>query len=374
MSNTSIKPPRLLSLDALRGFDMFWIIGGEEIFHVLAKVTGWAGAIFMAEQFTHVEWNGFRPYDLIFPLFLFMAGVSTPFSLAGQLAQGQARGPMVAKIVRRGFTLVLLGIIYNNGLQIKPLEEMRFASVLGRIGLAGMFAQLIYVFNYDRPTRQYAWLAGLLLGYWALMMLVPVPGCGAGILTMECNFASYVDRLILPGRFHRVIHDPEGLMSTMPAIGTGLLGIFAGNLLKQDAKTLPNAQKVRTLLLAGVSCLAVGWVWGLVFPINKNIWTSSFTLFAGGWSILLLTLFYWVIDLRGYNRWAWVGAVIGTNSILIYLAQHFIDFDFTANALFQGVLKYCSEPTQEVLQTICYVLVEWLFLYFLYKKKVFLKV
>ena len=374
MSNTSIKPPRLLSLDALRGFDMFWIIGGEEIFHVLAKVTGWAGAIFMAEQFTHVEWNGFRPYDLIFPLFLFMAGVSTPFSLAGQLAQGQARGPMVAKIVRRGFTLVLLGIIYNNGLQIKPLEEMRFASVLGRIGLAGMFAQLIYVFNYDRPTRQYAWLAGLLLGYWALMMLVPVPGCGAGILTMECNFASYVDRLLLPGRFHRVIHDPEGLMSTMPAIGTGLLGIFAGNLLKQDAKTLPNAQKVRTLLLAGVSCLAVGWVWGLVFPINKNIWTSSFTLFAGGWSILLLTLFYWVIDLRGYNRWAWVGAVIGTNSILIYLAQHFIDFDFTANALFQGVLKYCSEPTQEVLQTICYVLVEWLFLYFLYKKKVFLKV
>lgn len=374
MSNISTKPPRLLSLDALRGFDMFWIIGGEEIFHVLAKVTGWAGAIFMAEQFTHVEWNGFRPYDLIFPLFLFMAGVSTPFSLAGQLAQGQARGPMVAKILRRGFTLVLLGIVYNNGLQIKPLEEMRFASVLGRIGLAGMFAQLIYVFNYDRPNRQYAWLAGLLLGYWALMMLVPVPGCGAGILTMECNFASYVDRLILPGRFHRVIHDPEGLMSTMPAIGTGLLGVFAGNLLKQGAKTLPNAQKVRTLLLAGVACLAVGWVWGLVFPINKNIWTSSFTLFAGGWSILLLTLFYWVIDLRGYNRWAWVGAVIGTNSILIYLAQHLIDFDFTANALFQGVLKYCSEPTQEVLQTICYVLVEWLFLYFLYRKKVFLKV
>ena len=132
---------------------------------------------------------------------------------------------------------MLLGIIYNNGLQIKPLEEMRFASVLGRIGLAGMFAQLIYVFNYAKPNRQYAWLAGLLLGYWALMMLVPVPGCGAGILTMECNFASYVDRLLLPGRFHRVIHDPEGLMSTMPAIGTGLLGIFAGNLLKQDAKT-----------------------------------------------------------------------------------------------------------------------------------------
>jgi len=374
MSHTASKPSRLLSLDALRGFDMFWIIGGEEIFHVLAKVTGWAGAIFMAEQFTHAEWNGFRPYDLIFPLFLFMAGVSTPFSLARPLAQGQDRGPMVGKIVRRGLTLVLLGIIYNNGLQIKPLEEMRFASVLGRIGLAGMFAQLIYVFNFNKPTRQYTWLAVLLLGYWALMMLVPVPGCGAGILTMECNFSSYVDRLLLPGRFHRVIHDPEGLMSTMPAIGTGLLGIFTGNLLRQDSKTLPNTQKIQTLLAAGVACLAVGWAWGLVFPINKNIWTSSFTLFAGGWSILLLTLFYWVIDVRGYNRWAWVGAVIGTNSILIYLAQHFIDFDFTAHAMFQGVLKYFSEPTQEVLGAICYVLVEWLFLYFLYKKKVFLKV
>ena len=371
MAPSSPKPTRLLSLDALRGFDMFWIIGGEDILHVLAKTTGWTGAIFMAEQFTHVEWNGFRPYDLIFPLFLFMAGVSAPFSLAGRLERGENRNPIVRKIVQRGLTLVLLGIIYNNGLQIKPLDEMRFASVLGRIGLAGMFAQLIYVFCFKKPNLQYAWFSGLLLGYWALLLFVPVPGCGAGVLTEACNFASYVDRTLLPGHLHRGVHDPEGLLSTMPAIGTGLLGIFTGNLLRGGAAS---SKKVVSLLAAGAACLAVGWLWNFVLPINKNIWTSSFTLFAGGWSILLLAVFYWIIDVKNWNRYAWILAVIGMNSILIYLAQHFIDFDFTTQALFGGLLKYFSEPVQEVAAAICYVLVEWLFLYFLYQKKVFLKV
>jgi predicted acyltransferase len=370
--STDTRPRRLLSLDALRGFDMFWITGGEEIFHFLAEATGWTGAIVMAHQLSHPDWNGFRAYDLIFPLFLFLAGVSTPFSLGSRLERGDDRSKMLRKIVRRGLTLVFLGIIYNNGLQIKPLEEMRFPSVLGRIGLAGMFAQIIYL--YTNTKTQYIWFVSLLLGYWAFVMLVPVPGCGAGVMTMECNPVSYFDRLILPGHLHKDIHDPEGLISTVPAVATGLLGIFAGNLLRADERSTPRQQKVLFLFVAGVVFLVLGKLWDYVFPINKNLWTSSFVLFVGGWSLVLLSVFYWIIDVQNWNRWAWVLAVIGMNSILIYMAQHFIGFEHTSEKLFVGIVKYFSEPYQKVFYAIGYVVVEWLFLYFLYKKKVFLKV
>jgi predicted acyltransferase len=370
--STDTRPRRLLSLDALRGFDMFWITGGEEIFHFLAEATGWTGAIVMAHQLSHPDWNGFRAYDLIFPLFLFLAGVSTPFSLGSRLERGDDRSKMLRKIVRRGLTLVFLGIIYNNGLQIKPLEEMRFPSVLGRIGLAGMFAQIIYL--YTNTKTQYIWFVSLLLGYWAFVMLVPVPGCGAGVMTMECNPVSYFDRLILPGHLHKDIHDPEGLISTVPAVATGLLGIFAGNLLRADERSTPRQQKVLFLFVAGVVFLVLGKLWDYVFPINKNLWTSSFVLFVGGWSLVLLSVFYWIIDVQNWNRWAWVLAVIGMNSILIYMVQHFIGFEHTSEKLFVGIVKYFSEPYQKVFYAIGYVVVEWLFLYFLYKKKVFLKV
>ena len=365
MTKTPTK--RLLSLDALRGFDMFWITGGEEIFHLLAKTTGWGWAVLMADQLTHPEWNGFRAYDLIFPTFLFMAGVSVPYSLSSLTVQN--RSDFAKKAIKRGLILVLLGIIYNNGLQLKPLAEMRLPSVLGRIGLAGMFAQLVYI--YFNTRSQYIIFISILLGYWAFVMLVPVPDCGAGLMTMDCNPVSFLDHIILPGRLHKIVHDPEGLISTIPAICTGLLGIFAGNILRSEQS---GQQKTKTLLLSAVSCLAIGWTWDFVFPINKNLWTSSFVLFAGGWSVLLLAIFYWVIDVKNYSRYAWVLAVIGMNSILIYMAQHFIDFDYTSNAIFGGLTKYFSEPTQEVLGAIGYVIVQWFLFYFLYKKKAFLKV
>lgn len=365
MTKTSTK--RLLSLDALRGFDMFWITGGEEIFHLLAKASGWGWAVVMAEQLTHPEWNGFRAYDLIFPTFMFMAGVSTPYSMSSLNLEN--RSEFAKKAIRRGLILVLLGIIYNNGLQLLPISEMRFPSVLARIGLAGMFAQLIFI--YFNTRTQYIIFVSILLSYWAFVMLVPVPGCGAGLMTMECNPVSFIDHSILPGRLHKVIHDPEGLISTLPAICTGLLGVFAGNLLRTEQS---GNQKTKLLFLASIACLGLGWAWDFVFPINKNLWTSSFVLFAGGWSLLLLTIFYWVIDVMNFNRYAWILAVIGMNSILIYMAQSFVDFGHTSHALFIGITKYFSEPTQAVLEVIGYVIVQWFFFYFLYKKKIFLKI
>ncbi|MFD2571316.1 acyltransferase family protein [Spirosoma soli] len=362
---------RLLSLDALRGFDMFWIMGGEEIFHVLAKTTGWTWAAVLADQFTHASWNGFRAYDCIFPLFLFLAGVSTPFSLGSRLAKGDDRSLLARKVVTRGLVLVLLGIVYNNGLFERSFADMRYGSVLGRIGLAGMFAQLIYLYVRNERAR-YAIFAAILLSYWAAMTLIPVPGFGAGNLTMEGNLAGYIDRLLMPGRLHRVIHDPEGLFSTLPAIGTGLLGIFAGSLLRRH--NISDGRKLQWLMITGIACLSVGWVWNLVFPVNKNLWTSSFVLVAGGWSLLILSLFYWIIDLKNWRQWAFFFVVIGMNSILIYLAGEVIDFEHAAHYLFSGFLSFFSEPVRALGAVIGFLAVKWLFLYFLYKKKVFLRV
>ncbi len=362
---------RLLSLDTLRGFDMFWIMGGEEIFHVLAKTTGWSWAIVVADQFSHPDWNGFRAYDLIFPLFMFMAGVSTPFSVGSRLEKGVDKAAIARKIISRGLILVLLGIIYNNGLFTKAIHDMRFPSVLGRIGLAGMFAQLIYL--YTRPRTQYIWFAGLLLGYWALMMLVPVPGCGAGVLTMECNLASYIDRLIVPGHLYKTIHDPEGLFSTLPAIGNTLLGIFAGIFLQKQGKT--GNQKALQLFGAGAVFVAISLLWNVVFPINKNLWTSSFVLLTGGLSLLLLAVFYWIIDVKGIKSWTFFFTVIGMNSILIYLAGEFIDFGYAARFFFGGLLHLSSsEIVHELGGVLAFLAAKWMFLYILYKKKVFLRV
>ncbi|SFC79399.1 acyltransferase family protein [Spirosoma endophyticum] len=362
---------RLLSLDTLRGFDMFWIMGGEEVFHALAKTTGWAWAILLADQFTHPSWNGFRAYDLIFPLFVFMAGVSTPFSIGGKLEKGADKSQIARKIITRGLILVLLGVIYNNGLFVKALQDTRFPSVLGRIGLAGMFAQLIYL--YAKPRTQYIWFIGILLGYWAAMMLIPVPGCGAGVLTMECNLASYIDRQLVPGHLYKTIHDPEGLFSTIPAICNALLGIFAGTFLRTHGKT--GNQKALQLLGAGVGFVVLGWLWNFVFPVNKNLWTSSFMLVTGGLSLTLLAIFYWIIDIKDIKGWTFFFTIIGMNSILIYLAGEFIDFGYAARFFFGGLLKLsASEVVLEVGGVLAILAVKWVFLYFLYRKKTFLRV
>jgi predicted acyltransferase len=369
---STIPSQRLLSLDTLRGFDMFWITGGEEIFHLLAKTTGWLWAIALARQFTHVEWNGFRAYDLIFPLFLFLAGVSTPFALGSRLEKGTPRSRLLRKVVQRGLLLVGLGILYNNGLFHTEWENMRYPSVLARIGLGGMFAQVLYL--YFHPRIQMLWLVGILLGYWAILMLVPVPGCGAGHLTMDCNPASYLDRTLLPGHLHKGIHDPEGLLSTLPAIATALLGIFAGNLLRTDISGISKPLKVAYLSLAGLVCLLLAYGWNLLLPINKNLWTSSFVLCAGGWSLLLLALFYGIVDVMNWRRWTFFFVVIGMNAIVIYLIGHFIDFEYTTRALFGGILGFFPEPVQLVGGMVAYVMVQWSFMYLLYRNKLFLRI
>jgi len=372
VGNPMAKTDRLASLDALRGFDMFWIAGGEGIVHSLAELTGWGVAIWASTQLRHVAWDGFVFYDMIFPLFLFIAGVAMPFSLTRRAEQGEDKKKLMLHVVRRGLILVVLGVIYNNGLFQMSFAETRFPSVLGRIGLAYMFAGLIVVNT--RLRGQVMWFVGLLLGYWAAMKLIPVPGFGAGQLTLEGSLAGYVDRMLVPGRLYLGVHDPEGLLATIPAISTALLGVFAGTLLRRDLPGVTRQRKALLLAGAGVAGLVLGYLWGFAFPINKNLWSSSFVLFAGGWSLLLLALFYLVIDVWAYTRWAFFFVVIGMNSILIYMAGSFIDFAYTTNFFFEGLLSPIEGPAQRVLWWMGFVLVEWTFLYFLYRKKTFLRI
>ncbi len=198
MSSSSTSQ-RLYSLDALRGFDMFWIMGAEAVVHSLATATKLPIFEAAAQQLTHPDWHGFTLYDTIFPLFLFLAGVATPYSVGRDLENGKPRRELLLRVIRRGLILVLLGIIYNNGLVLKPLAEIRFPSVLGRIGLAYMFANIIYL--YTKQMGQIIWFVALLIGYWLLLSFMSAPGFPPGDMSMEGNFASYLDRLIIPGAF-----------------------------------------------------------------------------------------------------------------------------------------------------------------------------
>lgn len=364
------KNRRLLSLDALRGFDMFFIMGGGALLLSVSSFFPENVSAFIAEQMGHKEWHGFAFYDLIFPLFLFLAGLSLPFSLSKQLSLGKSRLNISLKIVRRAVLLVFLGVLYN-GLLNFDFENLRYASVLGRIGLAWAIAALIYLWAGKRVSVVVSVV--VLLGYWALLALVKAPDAlpEVAVYSMEGSIVGYIDRLYLPGVLHLGVHDPEGLLSTLPAVVTAMAGIFTGDFVRQ--KRVKEYSKVGIMLLTSLILLVLGYLWGLAFPINKNLWTSSFVVFAAGWSLLLFALFYLVIDVVGLKRWSFFFRVIGMNSITIYLLQQFFDFHKPVQTLFGGFLSLFPEQYYPSLYWCCYVLICWLLLYFLYRKSVFLK-
>lgn len=374
---------RLFSLDALRGFDMFWIMSGEQIIHALAKATGWFPFVWMSNELHHTVWDGFTFYDMIFPLFIFIAGVSIPYSMNKKVQAWVVDSPyqlptiakreLYAAMIKRTCILIALGLVVNGALKFNGYENTRFASVLARIGLATFFAGLIYL-NFS-IRKQFVWILALLLGYWTVMMLVPVPGFGAGVLTMEGSLESYVDRLLLPGRLHDVIHDPEGVLSTLPAIATAMLGVFTGTFLKWDSNNFSMSKKAFSMFAVGLFFLALGMLWNIVFPINKRLWSSSFVIYVGGWSLILLSVFYYIIDVKGYKRWAFPFVIIGVNSILIYIcAEGGIDFAHTANYIFGGMINNSPIVWQPVFVAVSVTLMQLISLYFFYKNKIYLKV
>jgi predicted acyltransferase len=357
---------RVLSIDALRGFDMFWIIGGGALFESLVKIWDLPVTRTIKEQLDHVQWEGFHFEDLIFPLFVFVVGAVLPFSLSGRVErQGLARVHL--HVIKRTAGLILLGLIFN-GLLNFEWSHMRWPGVLQRIGLCYFFAALLVIHTKWRTQAIVA--AAILVLYCAVTMLIPAPGYAAGDLTMKGCLSSYVDQQLIPGELYYKYGDNEGLLSTLPAICTALLGALAGHWLRSN-RTGP--RKTAGLSLAGVACLVAGLLWSLVFPIIKILWTSSYVLFAGGWSLLLLALFYWVIDVKGYRRWAYFFVVIGMNAIAIYFLQRFVDFEAITEFFLGGLAKHAG-LIAPLLLPFGALMIRWLLLHFLYRHRVFLKV
>jgi predicted acyltransferase len=366
----AVRPGRLLSVDALRGFDMLMITGGGTLLVLLENKTGWAWVDALALQFKHPAWNGFTFYDFIFPLFLFVAGVSLPFSLNKGLETGMSKQELYRKAFWRMVILIVLGMLDKNApFPFFEPSQIRLGSVLGRIGLAGFVTTLLYL-NFSRMSRL-ATVALILLLYYAALFLVPVPGYGAGNLSFEGNLVGWIDRTVLPGRLLQKTYDELGLLTQFPALCLTMLGALAGEVLGSGGR---DSRKLRILLLAGAAAIGLGLVWGLHFPINKHLWSSSFILLTAGMAFIFLAGFYWVIDVLQFRKWAFFFMVIGMNSITIYLAYRFFDFSHTSNLLFGGLYAPAPEPWHEVFQALGVVLLVWAFLYFLYRNRLFWKI
>jgi len=364
------KPQRLLSIDALRGFDMLLISGGGTFLVLLENNTGLASIDWIANQLKHPAWNGFTFYDFIFPLFLFIAGVSMAFSLNKGIEMGLSKAELYRKAFWRMLILVILGILdKNQPVTFFEPSQIRVASVLGRIGVAGFFASVLYL-NFSRQHRIF-WVAGILLLYYAALFLIPVPGYGAGNLSMEGNLVGWIDRNFLPGRLLQKIYDENGLITQLPALCLTVLGSLGGDVLRSERK---ESQKLQILLLAGIGGLGIGLFWGLHFPINKHLWSSSFIMLTSGMAFLILSLFYYVIDVLKYQKWAFFFQVIGMNSLTIYLAYHFIDFEHTSKILFSGLYAPIPEQFHDALKALGALVLIWSMIYFLYKKKIFIKI
>ena len=364
------KPKRLLSIDSLRGFDMLLIAGGATFLVRMENTTDWAVVDFLAAQMRHPAWDGFTFYDFVFPLFLFIAGVSLPFSLNKARAVGLSKGEIYRKAFKRMLILIALGIVYKNApVPFFEPSQIRFGSVLGRIGIATFLTTLLY-FYIPWKGKLY-FIAIILLLYYAALFLVPVPGYGAGDLSFEGNLVGWIDRTLMPGRLLQKTYDELGLLTQLPALCLTVLGAMAGDLLRFNWK---DNRKLFLLVISGIIAIGLALIWDLHFPINKHLWSSSFILLTGGMALLFLSLFFWIIDVLRFQKWTFFFKVIGLNSLAIYLAYRFIDFSETSRLLFSGLYSFAPDDWHRVFEAVCNLAVVWLLLYFLYRNKIFIKV
>ena len=367
--STTAKSTRLMSLDALRGFDMFWIVGADALVQGLRKISDNGAFQLIARQLEHVEWAGFHFEDLIFPMFVFIVGVSLVFSLGRTIEQKGKSGAAV-RIVRRAALLYLLGIFYYGGFST-PFHDIRLLGVLQRIALAYMFGGLIFCFTGLRGCVIAC--ATLLVGYWALLTFVPVPGIGAAHFLPGQNLTNWIDKQYLPLRRWDGDYDPEGLLSTLPAIASCLMGVFAGTLLKR--RNVEDLRKVLYLVSAGIVCVLLGWLWNFQFPVIKKIWTSSFVLVAAGYSSILLGAFYLVVDVWKYRKWAQPFVWIGMNPITIYLVLHnIVDVDQLAKRFVGGDLsKLYLGNYADLAVAVVGLAITFAVARFLYERKIFIR-
>ncbi len=439
MSETSTPPAsqRLMSVDALRGFDMFWIIGADALVYALNRMSegqqpkgaehSFSFFGFLADQLEHAPWAGFHFYDLIFPMFVFIVGVSTVFSLTKTI-QSVGRAEALKRVFKRGILLYVIGVLYSGGIR-DGWEEVRWLGVLNRIAICYFFTGLIFCLCNWRVMIGIC--AGILISYWALMSFMPIRdiqlvrtsfderikadsnqdlraqyeqdrkeneknGIEKRIIPAEriifdretkrvnghfehgFNVSDHFDFQHLPGRkYDGGYFDPEGYLSTFPAIATCLLGVFAGLLLRNTG--VPDQKKVIYLISAGVAAAILGWLWNFQFPVCKKIWTSSFVLVAGGYSSILLGVFYLVVDVLKFQLWCQPFVWMGMNSITVYLASNLIGgFRVLAKRFVGGDIQtylndHVAKGTGDMVTALVGLLLAFWFVNFLYRRKVFLR-
>lgn len=362
---------------------MFWIVGATTVARALDQMGDAPIFTILSDQLRHPTWHGFTFYDLIFPLFIFIVGVSVVFSLSRTIEK-EGREVALRRLFRRSLLLYFFGLVYS-GLFSIPLAEFRWLGVLQRIALCYFFTGLL--FCYFKPKVLAGICASLIVGYWAVMTFIPVPGYGFASYGQYVSLANYLDDLILPGQNWIDSHNPEGLLSTIPAVGTCLLGVFAGFLLK-DRPTVSwlrhfdgfgrNREGI-ILLAGGVVLLVIGYLWSFQFPINKRIWTSSYVLVTGGLSAMLLGLFHLVIDVWDRRAWCIPFVWFGMNAITIYMADRLVDFQAIAYRFAGGdIREFLNTSVAQGLGDLLLALItlglSFLVCWFLYHKRIFLKV
>jgi predicted acyltransferase len=377
---------RYLAVDLLRGLTIAFMIlvndNGDE------RVAFW--------PLKHAAWNGFTPTDLVFPTFLFLVGASIVFSTESRLSRGVTRASLFAHTVRRAIIIFLLGLVVNSAPFFR-LSTMRYYGVLPRIALCYLVVGTLYIFirrpqgsAAGQPTvgDKVGLLIACLAGYYILMRFVPVPGFGLPgrdipLLDHDANIVAWLDRQIFSARhLYEGTRDPEGLLSTIPAIGTTLIGVLAGLFLRSPRS---DSQKALGLTVAGLISVVLGAIWNPWFPINKKLWTSSFVLFAAGWSLLILAAFWYLVQVRNQKRGTWPLLVFGTNAITAYVISevmaaclsnvHVGSHMSVLSWTYHQIAKVVTwPPLGSLAYSLFYVLVCWLIVLPLYRKKIFIKI
>jgi len=367
MEKAEVTTNRVESIDVLRGFDMFWIIGGGAIFASLHKVYNSDITAVIDTQLNHAPWEGFQFEDLIMPLFMFIVGVVMPYSFAKRLGRGHSKGRLFAHVLFRAVVLFVLGMVAQGRLLDFDLSRLHiYCNTLQAIAAGYVIAAAALLAL--RPPGQAIVCVLLMLAFWGLMMLVAAPGYAVGDLSPDGNLAIYIDRLIL-GRFQDETHY-TWILSSLTFGSTVLMGALAGHWLRSGRA---GVVKAAGLIAAGATCISGGIAWNVIFPIIKHLWTSSFVMFSGGICLALLGLFYLVIDVWGLRRWAFGFKVIGANAIFVYMITHLWSFERLGGVFVNGLNKWLG-PWDNFAQATAGFAIVWLILVYMYRKKTFVKV
>jgi len=374
-NNTSQKSnspkERILSVDVLRGFDMFWLVGGTGLALAIAKLFGEGVQDVLIPQLDHAKWIGFTFYDLIFPLFEYVMGMSVVFSLSRILTE-EGKTAAYKRLLRRFVLLFILGIIYYDGIS-NGWADIRVFGVLQRLAATYLLTGILFIHFKLRGLIIVS--AIVLIGYWILNVFIPVPDTGIISITKESNWAQYIDSILLPGRKLGAdgSWDVNGILSTFPATISCLFGVFASFILLN--KKMEQQKKVYYLVGLGIALLLAGLSWSFSMPIIKKVWSSTYVLVAGGLSFILMGIFYWIIDVKKQKKWTLIFVWIGVNPITIYMLRKLVDFNKIATNFVGGTTDLNSPDTiGYLIAMIMSLVMSLLLLRFLYDRKIFIKV